>query len=472
MNFKSAITKILLNLRGLRGRIVLYFSLSAFAAALTLSLVTYASTRAYLLDQRSEFATTQAINNAQLLQTLVQVNRADAGDLVTNIRTESGSYAVLHLEDDDAFFAQEPLRFTQSNLPSELVTSTLSGNSGRQRFEFKGEPYEALGVSIASISAQYFEAFPLTDVERTLNTIRTTLIFGIFLITLAGGVFGFTSSNTVLRPLRRVATAATDIASGGIDVRLQDERDPELARLAASFNNMIDAVQKQIERETRFASDVSHELRSPITALAAAVEVMQSRRGDLSERNQQAFDIISNQVRRFDRTVLDLLELSRLDAGAGKTQEESVNLADLVKRVAQRHGFIDIKFVTTLDELDRTVLDKRRIERIVLNLLENARDHAGGATAISVTGDQKLLRVVVEDAGDGVAQSERERIFERFARGTASRNSTGSGLGLAIVQEHARALGGKAWVETNSAGGARFIVSIQRQAPDESAGSV
>ena len=361
---------------------VLYFSLSAFAAAVSLSIVTYASTRAYLLDQRSELATSQAINNAQLLRTLVGVNPQDAGDIVTNIRTEAGGYAILYLNDEDPFFAQEPLRFTQSNLPTDLLTRTLGGKSSRQRFEFNGEPYEALGISISAISGHYFEAFPLTDVERTLNTIRTTLTFGIILITLAGGIFGFSSSSSVLRPLRRVASVATDIASGGLDVRLEDERDPELSRLADSFNNMVDAVQTRIQRETRFASDVSHELRSPITALAASVEVMQSRRDDLSDRNKQAFDIIASQVRRFDRTVLDLLELSRLDAGAGRTQEETVNLADLVKRVAQRHGFAEIPFATNLDDSDETVLDKRRIERIVLNLLENARDHAGGATAI------------------------------------------------------------------------------------------
>lgn len=474
MQPETSIVVRLLNLndkvRGLRGRIVLYFSLSAFAAAVTLSLVTYASTRAYLLDQRAELATSQAINNAQLLRTLIGVNPQDAGDVVTNIRTESGGYAILYLEQNDSFFAQEPLRFTQSNLPDDLLTQTLAGKSVRQRFEFNGEPYEALGISIEAISGHYFEAFPLTDVERTLNTIRTTLTFGIILITIAGGVFGFSSSTSVLRPLRRVATVATDIASGGLDARLEDERDPELARLASSFNNMVEAVQTRIQRETRFASDVSHELRSPITALTAAVEVLQSRRGELNDRNQQAFDIIASQVRRFDRTVLDLLELSRLDAGAGKSQAEIVNLADLVKRVAQRHGFGEVKFSTTLSESDQTFLDKRRIERVVLNLLENARDHAGGATAINVTGDETELRISIEDAGAGVAQSERERIFERFARGTASRNSTGSGLGLAIVQEHARALGGNAWVETNSDGGARFIVSIKRQiAPETSA---
>lgn len=454
-------------MRGLRGRMILYFSLSAFAAAVSLSVVTYASTRAYLLDQRSELATSQAINNAQLLRTLVGVNSQDAGDIVTNIRTESGGYAILYLVDEESFFAQEPLRFTQSNLPTELLTKTLAGQSARQRFEFNGEPYEALGISIAAISANYFEAFPLTDVERTLNTIRTTLILGIILITIAGGIFGFSSSSSVLRPLRRVASVATDIASGGLDVRLEDERDPELSRLAISFNNMVDAVQNRIQRETRFASDVSHELRSPITALAAAVEVMQSRRDDLNERNKQAFDIIASQVHRFDRTVLDLLELSRLDAGAGRTQEEVVNLADLVKRVVHRHGFTEVAFATTLDAHDEAVIDKRRIERIVLNLLENARDHAGGATLISVSGDENQLRIAVDDAGAGVAQSERERIFERFARGTASRNSAGSGLGLAIVQEHARALGGNAWVEMNSNGGARFIVSILRQKSTE-----
>ena len=266
-----------------------------------------------------------------------------------------------------------------------------------------------------------------------------------------------------MSPLRRVARAATDIASGGLDVRLAEESDPELARLAGSFNNMVDAVQSRIQREARFASDVSHELRSPVTALAAAVEVLQARRDELSERNQQAFDIVANQVRRFDRTVLDLLELSRIDAGAGAPNDETVNLADLVRRVAQRHGFGETPFITTLNKQDETILDRRRIERIVLNLLENARDHAGGATAISVTGDANELRIIVEDAGSGIAQSERERIFERFARGSASRNSTGSGLGLAIVQEHARALNGSAWAENTSSGGARFIVVISRK---------
>lgn len=464
---RAALVTNLRNWRGLRGRMILYFSLASFAAALALSIVTYASTRTYLLKQRTEFATRQAFNNAQLVRTVISLNSSDAGDLMSNIRSERGGYAVLHLGDSDSFYPQEPLRFTQSNMPTEFVAKTLSGVTGRQRFLFDGEPYEAVGVNIKAIDAQYFEAFPLSDVARTLSTIRNTLILGVLLITLTAGLLGLSISNRVLRPLRRVTSVATDIASGGLDIRLADETDPELARLATSFNNMVDAVQSRIQRETRFASDVSHELRSPVTALAAAIEVLQARRDELSERNQQAFDIIATQVRRFDRTVLDLLELSRLDAGAGANNEETIHLAKFVQQVATRHGFSEVNFRSTLDSSDEIILDRRRIERIVLNLLENARDHAGGATAILVTGDQNELTISIEDQGIGVAQSERDRIFERFARGTSSRNSAGSGLGLAIVQEHARALHGRAWVETSSSGGARFMVSIARKSPTE-----
>ena len=136
-----------------------------------------------------------------------------------------------------------------------------------------------------------------------------------------------------------------------------------------------------------------------------------------------------------------------------------------------RHGFDHVAFTHSLSllpnttELDDAVMvDRRRVERILLNLLENARDHGGGATRVSLDAQDDHFVLSVEDAGQGIAISERTRIFERFARGTAARLSTGSGLGLAIVQEHARALGGTAHVENSPSGGARFVVTIKRSA--------
>ena len=461
------------NLFGLRGRMVLFFSLGAFAAALALSVVTYASTRSYLLSQRSEVAKRQAFNNAQLVRTLYAENPADVDQLIANIRSERGGYAVLHLDANDTeseyFYAQEPLRFTQSNLPQDLVNKTLQGGTGRQRFTFNSSPYEAIGVSIPSIHAQYFEAFPLVDVATTLGTIQTTLLIGVLLITIAAAFLGLTTSRNVLRPLLRVTGAADDIATGGLDTRLENEKDPDLERLVTSFNEMADAVQQRIEREQRFASDVSHELRSPVTALGAAVDVLVSKRDEFSDRNKEAIDILASQVKRFDRTVVDLLELSRLDAGASENNLDNVHLVDLIKRIMSRHGFDQIKFTQSLlptkdsTEIDDTVMvDRRRIERILLNLLENARDHGGGATRVSLDSQLDYFVLSVYDAGQGIALSERSRIFERFARGTAARLSTGSGLGLAIVQEHARALGGTAHVEDSPTGGAKFVVTIKR----------
>jgi signal transduction histidine kinase len=294
----------------------------------------------------------------------------------------------------------------------------------------------------------------------------------VILITVAAAFLGSTTSKNVLRPLLRVTGAADEIATGGLDTRLEVEKDPDLEKLVTSFNDMADAVQQRIEREQRFASDVSHELRSPVTALGAAVDVLVSKREEFSDRNKEAIDILASQVKRFDRTVVDLLELSRLDAGAGEDNVDSVHLVDLVTRIMSRHGFDQVELVQTIPKLqnsgdldDAVMLDRRRVERILLNLLENARDHGGGATRVSLSCIDNYFVLSVEDSGQGIALSERSRIFERFARGTAARLSTGSGLGLAIVQEHARSLGGNAHVENSPTGGAKFVVTIKRTVP-------
>jgi signal transduction histidine kinase len=452
---------------------VLFFGLAAMAAALALSVVTYASTRSYLLGQRSEVAQRQAFNNAQLMRNIIETDSANIADLVTQIRTEQGGYAVVQLDERPGrmslFYAQEPLRFTQSNLPPELVELTLRDITSRQRFQFENRPYEAIGVAVPSIGLHYFEAFPVSDVENTLRTIQITLLIGVILITLAAGVLGLSMSKTVLQPLTRVALAANQIATGGLDTRLMQEDDSDLDRLVVSFNEMADAVQQRIEREQRFASDVSHELRSPVTALSAAADVLASRKSEFSERNQQAIDIMQRQIERFDRTVLDLLELSRLDAQVVDHETEDVALNDLISRIMHRYGFGEIPFISSVQTSDgetraddETRLDRRRIERILVNLLENARDHANGATRVTLSSNGNTFTLAVHDAGPGVLVTERNQVFDRFARGTASRNSKGSGLGLAIVREHARALHGSAHVEESSEGGSSFVITFAR----------
>ncbi len=265
-----------------------------------------------------------------------------------------------------------------------------------------------------------------------------------------------------------MADAAEEIASGGLDTRLAPESDPDLDRLAGSFNEMADAVQTRIEREARFASDVSHELRSPITALTAAVEVLDARREDIPERTQQALDVVVSQVRRFDDMVMDLLELSRLDAGAPDLNVEELDLVDLTRRIADRYNAADVPIDVARKAPTEVAIDKVRYERILGNLIDNAHNHGDGPVRIEIApcGDSDRVSVAVEDAGPGVATSEHERIFERFARGSAARNRIGTGLGLALVAEHSMAMGGHAWVEDRPGGGARFVVELPTRVGD------
>lgn len=441
----------------LRTRVTLFFSLTALVASLALAVVTYAVARSVLIEQRQETARAQAATNARTV--LNQLTDDQEFDM-SILRTEGEGFALLIQELDVQKYTD--FSHTIDDFPSELLATVGLGSSGQQRYDLDGEPFVAIGINMPAVDAKYFEAVPMTSTESNLNAIATALTIGSIVTIVLAGALGWWTSRRLLRPLSRVATAAGEIASGGLDARLPAESDPDLDRLASSFNDMADAVQTRIEREARFASDVSHELRSPITALTAAVEVLDGRRSDLPERTQQALDVVVSQVRRFDSMVMDLLELSRIDAGSTELHREEVDPRDLIPRIAQRYGFGEVPF-----EIDRKVpaivkIDKLRFERILANLLENAREHGGGPVRVSLDMRGRHAFVLgVDDAGPGVARGERSRIFERFARGSAARHRVGTGLGLSLVAEHAQAHGGEAWVEDRSGGGARFLVSIE-----------
>jgi len=446
----------------LRTRVTLFFSVATLAASLALAVVTYAVARNYLLDQRTSVARTQSFSNANAIRAEMRV--PESVDLRAFIEQlpETQGFAIL-ITQTDSFFSDQ--RFPDEVLPTELVTNVKAGNYGLQRFEANGEPFLGAGIHIAEFDALYFEGFPLETTDRTLGAIATALMVGAGVTALIAGFIGWWTNRRLLRPLTRVAQAAGEIAEGGLDARMAPEADPDLAKLATSFNDMADAVQARLEREARFASDVSHELRSPITALAAAVEVLDGRRADLPDRTQQALDVVVTQVRRFDQMVMDLLELSRIDAGSTELHREGVSIEELITRIALRYGFGEVPIEIGRKVPTTVQIDKLRFERILANLLDNANQHGGGPIRVSVEprGRHGLV-LAVEDNGPGIARGERARIFERFARGSAARHKVGTGLGLSLVAEHAHAHGGEAWVEDRPGGGARFVVTFNEVA--------
>ena len=441
----------------------MFFGAVALLGGVGLTVATYLFARNSLLDQRTLNVKTDAVAHAEAVNEVLGLDQVAISDTLFQLDIEADGYA--------AVLTSPPVgtrtTFSLDDFPSQLVTAVQRGQSGRQRFiDEEGNPWLGVGISMKAYDIGYLEAFPLDTQERTLRVLSTALIVGAFLATLFAALFGWITSRRLLRPLSLVADAAGEIASGALGARLKEERDPDLNRLAGSFNDMADAVQERIEREARFASDVSHELRSPITALTAAIEVLDAKRVDLPDRTQQALDVVVSQVRRFDDMVIDLLELARLDSGATDLNPESVDLVELCDRVSQRFGYAELPIEVHRRAKRRALVDRVRFERILGNLLENATTHGGGPIRITIEPSpvKRSIQMAVEDAGPGVAVGERTRIFERFARGSAARHRIGTGLGLALVAEHAAALGGEAWVEDRPGGGARFVVRLPSEA--------
>lgn len=312
-------------------------------------------------------------------------------------------------------------------------------------------------------------------IAETLGSVRASLILATIITVLVGLMLGIVSSERVVRPLAGAANAARAIAEGRLDTRLEPTDDPDLNALTESFNDMVARLQDRVERDARFTSDVSHELRSPLMTLAASVEVMSSRRDELSDRSQAALDLLAADVARFSGLVEDLLEISRYDAGAVRLNRDTLRLVELIEQ-SVRASSLPRSPIHIDPRCSQTTLsgDRRRLARVVANLIDNARQHGGGSARVRVAPAEDSLGHVlisVEDSGDGVTAADRDRIFERFSRGSASSKrgtSEGAGLGLSLVREHVRLHGGRVWVESVGADqpGARFVVELPCDVPN------
>ena len=446
---------------GLRARITLAFAVGALLLSGLMSIVTLALTRENLLNQREDAATVVVFENAGIVQQ--QAGNIDDAALLASLRTPLGSRPILY--NGREFVSRDP-QYGQDALPAELRDVVVSGQPSQMRFELRGDMQLGIGVPIPSAGVAYFEIVSLGDLEDTLRALSVSLLGASLVTTLAGAGIGWWASRRALRPLTGVSTAATALAAGRLDTRLESSDDPDLQAITASFNDMAQALQDRIESDARFASDVSHELRSPLKTLAASIEVMNNQRDELPERSRAALDLMVADIDRFQQLVEDLLEISRFDAGVVHLELEEVHLAELVMQAVSHSTDADIP-VDVDAELAGVVVqaDKRRIVRVIANLLDNAAKYAGGATSVSLRQAEDGVQIAVEDRGEGVPEDDRDLIFGRFNRGSAAGrrgSSEGVGLGLALVAEHANLHGGRVWVEDRVDGepGARFVVQL------------
>jgi two-component system sensor histidine kinase MtrB len=446
---------------GLRARVTVTFGLGALALSATMAGLTYFTARQFILNERQTAILRQAYVNASLARSSLRTPTQNITQLLQNLDTLPGSLSALELRGQ---WYADSSSVSERAIPASLRDLVISGSPATQHFVLDGSPQLVVGLPIPSVHAAYFEVFSLAELARTLRILALALAGAALVTAAAGAVIGRWASGRALRPLDEVSKAAETIAGGRLHVRLVAADDPDLSALAASFNRMADALLERIDREARFTSDVSHELRSPLTTLVTSLGVLESHRDDLPTRSRQAVDLLTAELRRFQRMVDDLLEISRVDTGSAELSLDEVEVGELVREAALAAGVgaVPVRIDPAVDGL-RLWVDKRRIERVVANLVDNAAQYAGGVTGLAVEPASGGVRLVVIDHGPGVAPSERERIFERFYRGQTSgrRGATdGTGLGLSLVAEHVRLHGGRVWVESGADDENRFVVEL------------
>lgn len=455
----------------LRTRILLMFGIGTLFLAGFLATVAYSFTRSSVVNQRDKAAIEQAYRNAQVAQNELAANTPSAKPAIDRLTALGVNRFAVNYR--GTWSGGSSAQYGPDNIPGSLQQRVINESiPSRMITRIGDEPFLVIGIPLTVTEGSYFEFVALDDASDTLNSVLRSLLFAGFITTLAGALLGAVAASRAVRPLGDAAQAAKAIAGGRLDTRLEPTEDPDLRLLANSFNDMASALQARVERDARFASDVSHELRSPLMTLAASAEVMQARRDEMPERAQAALDLLVADVTRFQGLVEDLLEISRFDAGAIRLNLDDLLVAEFVRQ-AVAVSSAPITPVTVTERAERVVIrgDRRRLARVVANLIDNARLHGGGGCAITVTepeGEGEPLGhvwITIEDNGPGVPPEERELIFERFARGAVAgrrSSSDGAGLGLSLVDEHLRLHGGRVWVEDRLDGepGARFVLQL------------
>jgi signal transduction histidine kinase len=315
-------------------------------------------------------------------------------------------------------------------------------------------------------SATVYVGQALSPVNEATNQLITLLSIGVpaLLVVVAGTAWMVTGR--ALKPVEAIRAEVAAISERELHRRVPEPpTGDEISRLARTMNAMLARLDDAYERQSRFVSDASHELQSPIAALRTNLEV------DLAQLDRTSWVATQREaledVTSLQSLVQDLLTLARMPPGRQPRRREPVDLDDLVLReahaVAERElVHVDLRGVSA----GQVEGDPGQLARAIRNLVENAERHAASTITLAVQEHDSAVEITVADDGAGIAPEDRQRIFERFARLDDARtpHTSGSGLGLAIASEIVRQHGGTLTVADNRPG-ARFVMLVPAASP-------
>lgn len=300
-----------------------------------------------------------------------------------------------------------------------------------------------------------FLATPRAEVDAT---VRTQAAVSALVLVVALAV-AWSLAGRLLRPVREVTANARSIDERDLSTRIPVRGDDEIAQLARTYNAMLDRLEAAFATQRRFVDDAGHELRTPITVVQGHLELM----GDDPDERRETIALVTDELDRMARMVGDLLMLAKAEQPTF-LHPEPVDVVDLTQGLLHRsRALADRTWTVDAVASGRVVADEDRLTQAVLNLVRNAVEHTelGDELALGSAIVDGELRLWVRDTGPGVPAEDRDHLFERFARGSASRRrADGAGLGLAIVKAIADAHGGRVEVADAAPHGALFTIVV------------
>ncbi len=359
---------------------------------------------------------------------------------------------------------------------------------GEPRAEVRVDARDDLILSAAAPVSRYKQVLGAVvvtkdsiDIENNLRRVRLDILQVLAIVMAMSILVSLYLAGTIARPVRRLAAAAKRVGHGqGRKVAIPDfsRRSDEIGDLSAALREMTDALWTRMDAIERFAADVAHELKNPLTSLRSAVETA-ARIEDAAQR-KKLMAIITDDVKRLDRLISDISDASRLDAELSRAESEPVDVAGILAALA------DIHAATATDGGPKLVYEppiaeggfivegiEGRLVQVFRNLIGNAASFSppGGEIRLRVWREGRWIKATVEDQGPGIPEEKRKAIFDRFytERPKGEKFGTHSGLGLSISRQIVEAHRGRIWAENiydaptaerGAVRGARFTVEL------------
>ena len=342
---------------------------------------------------------------------------------------------------------QEQLRYVSINKVKWIVYDTPVLNNGN-----------IIGWIRVSRSLQY-----ITDALLNLKVIMFISVPLYMFLASLGGLF---LANRALKPIDYITKTAQEISKGDLSQRLKlNKTEDEVGRLAVTFDEMLDKLEASIKKERQFASDASHELRTPISVITAQAEQALSGKRKVKEY-KEALEIVYNESKKMNHIISQLLMISRSDEGTYSFNFEILELNMIMEDIVKEFQNIaiqkDIQISFKSETAVKIKADQTLLTRLFINLIDNAIKYTnkGGEINISISRENNCSIIIIEDTGIGISKEDLPYIFDRLYQVDKSRSDRGAGLGLSIAKWIADLHKGELKVESKLNFGSRFIVRL------------